>query len=181
MAWIVAFMAAAGAAEPARCIATWEAPVPGCPLRGTVSAVGGGRTEAAARRATLQQMAENLSAAAEAMAAKFPGMPTVDPAGCEASAVEADIACYGDRELAEERICIVGLDDRTCWSGDYLKVRARGWEAIEQGRTLMCSAVAERVAALGYEHAEQRQAACRASCQVGTTVVCPGGGGASGN
>jgi hypothetical protein len=178
--WIALWVVVAEAAEPTRCVATWTPPVPGCALRQPVSALAAGRSEAAARRAVMRQLEENLGALAAALAAEVPGLPAESLEACPATAADGLVACFVDRELAEERICVVGLRDEACWTGDYLNVRARGWEAIEQGREAMCSAVAQRIATLGYAEAGKRQAICQASCQVKTTVVCPGGTGATG-
>jgi hypothetical protein len=163
-------------ATPARCVATWTGPVPGCALRGEIVASAAGPNEKAAERALRRQLERvtELSVAAQ----RTKRATQVDEAFsmcADTVPTRAFVNCFAEPALAAPALCFVELPDPTCWTGEVLQIDAVGWQAVGTGRDAMCKAVDARLVAQNYTDLEARRAVCAASCASKTTVRCPTG------
>lgn len=165
---------AAQAGEPTRCYASWTGPVPGCAIKGKVSATATGPNEQAAERALERQLTTILDLRSQAMMARIPYLAEAAFMVCEEmAATRAFVNCFPEPELAEPAFCFARFNNPDCWTGEVLAVEAVGWRVLGEGRSRMCGRVDERIVAKGYSDTEKRRATCAASCVAETTVLCP--------
>lgn len=170
---ILLFVAQSFAGDPQVCVATWAGPVEGCQVREAFELSAGGRTVAAAEKATRSAMAQALSKYGLAWRIDSPLVDPAELSACTAKAEAAHAECFPVPTGTKPAYCFVTLDDPTCWDGEVLNLELPAWKAPDAARTLMCDAVDERLIAQNYADVDKLRVKCVASCAAKTKVKCP--------
>ena len=165
---------------PHLCVTTWRGPTPACSWHGSVEATGAGRTQARARKASLERLRVVLLGYTRAawISAQGPLGPakagTVDLEGLLSCArseeLEVSYTCIAQPALARERTCYANLTADPCWTGGIRAYEGPGWWAQEEARQRTCAEVGEAIQARSEDLALRLR--CEARCLSEVRILC---------
>lgn len=161
------------AGQPAWCVASWQAPEPGCAIEGRIVSSAAGPSLEAAEAAARKRLGRVANLAADDLVGNQFAAPA-QVGYCEALAREnAEVSCSDVQSASDGDYCFVTFEDADCWDGTVLTVERGGWQAVVRGRQRMCAAVDAREVRQNYGNVDERRTRCAERCATGVVVSCP--------
>ncbi len=164
---------------PYACVADWTGPTEDCEWTGTVHVAASGRNEAQARRSGLRRLEVALgswtqAAMLDARDSAFASRVQSLRACTRRVEEQATVTCFPQPLLAGERLCYADLPDDPCWAATIQTFSGTGWQAQEEARDALCSAVTDafREAQADTPRAAGEALRCRARCLESVRVRC---------